>query len=63
MGFGDVAPVGGLARSLVTVQMIADLVLVGLAVKAVLAAVEHGRRRRADERLAAAAGGAVTPRG
>jgi voltage-gated potassium channel len=60
VGFGDIAPVSGIARSLVTVQMIADLVLIGLALKSILAAVEHGRRRRAEER---AAPGAVTRRG
>ena len=62
VGFGDIVPVSQVARSIVTGQMIADLILIGLALKAILAAVQHGRQRRAEER-AAAPGGTVTRRG
>jgi hypothetical protein len=43
VGFGDVAPVSTAARVLVTVQMICNLLVVGVALKVILAAV----RRRA----------------
>lgn len=43
VGFGDIAPVSAAARVLVTVQMIGDLLVVGVALKVILAAV----RRRA----------------
>ncbi|MGY1802208.1 potassium channel family protein [Blastococcus sp. SYSU D00922] len=50
VGFGDIAPVGEAARVVTTVQMVADLVLIGLVVRLFLAAVERGRRRAADLR-------------
>jgi voltage-gated potassium channel len=43
VGFGDITPVSELARVLTTVQMIGDLVLVGLVFKAMLSAVRRGR--------------------
>ena len=45
VGFGDIAPVSELARVLTTVQMVGDLLLIGLGLKVFLAAVDHGRRR------------------
>jgi voltage-gated potassium channel len=45
VGFGDIAPVSEVARVLTTVQMIGDLLLIGLVLKVFTAAV--GRRRRA----------------
>src|SRR3712207_2823080 len=45
VGFGDIAPVSEVARVLTTVQMVGDLLLLGLGLKAFLAAVDHGRRR------------------
>jgi voltage-gated potassium channel len=39
VGFGDIAPVSAAARVLVTVQMIGDLLVVGVALKVILAAV------------------------
>jgi voltage-gated potassium channel len=45
VGFGDITPKTQAARLLVTGQMIADLVVLGLAVKVIVGAVS---RRRAD---------------
>ncbi|MBP2479325.1 hypothetical protein JOF53_008197 [Crossiella equi] len=44
VGFGDLTPVTEPARILVTVQMVGDLLLLGLALRVVLAAVERARR-------------------
>ena len=41
VGFGDIAPVSQSARVLVTVQMIGNLLLVGVALKVILAAVRR----------------------
>ena len=49
VGFGDISPVSDAARVLTTVQMIADLVLIGLVVKAMLSAVERGRAEHGNE--------------
>jgi hypothetical protein len=46
VGFGDIAPVSAAARVVVTIQMIADLVLLGLVLRALLNAVERGRARQ-----------------
>jgi voltage-gated potassium channel len=54
VGFGDISAVSDLARVLVTVQMVGDLLLIGLVLRAFLTAVERGRRR------AATTGDAVT---
>jgi hypothetical protein len=45
VGFGDIAPVSEVARVVTTVQMVGDLLLIGLVLKVVLAAVDRGRRR------------------
>ncbi|GAA4760481.1 potassium channel family protein [Actinomycetospora chibensis] len=45
VGFGDIAPVSTVARVAVTVQMLANLLLLGFVVRAVLDAVERGRGR------------------
>ena len=45
VGFGDISPVSQAARVLTTVQMVGDLLLIGLVLKVFLAAVDHGRRR------------------
>jgi voltage-gated potassium channel len=45
VGFGDIAPVSEVARAVTTVQMVADLLLIGLVLKVFLAAVNQGRRR------------------
>jgi voltage-gated potassium channel len=48
VGFGDITPVSQLARSLVTVQMVGDLILIGLVLRVFLSAVDRGRRRAAE---------------
>ncbi|GAA2750237.1 potassium channel family protein [Amnibacterium kyonggiense] len=45
VGFGDIAPVSAAARVIAMVQMIGDLVLIGIGARALLTAVERGRRR------------------
>ncbi len=47
VGFGDISAVSQAARVLVTSQMVADLLLLGFVLRAVLGAVERGRARRA----------------
>jgi voltage-gated potassium channel len=49
VGFGDIAAVSEVARVLVTVQMIGDLVLIGLVLRVFLTAVDRGRRRAAEQ--------------
>lgn len=46
VGFGDITARSQAARLLVTVQMITNLIVLGLAVKTILAAVRHGLDRR-----------------
>ncbi|MGY1643598.1 potassium channel family protein [Geodermatophilus sp. SYSU D00703] len=48
VGFGDIAPVSEVARVLTTVQMVGDLVLIGLVLKLFLAAVDRRRRASID---------------
>ena len=48
VGFGDISAVSPVARLLVTVQMVGDLVLIGLVLRVFMTAVEHGRRRAAE---------------
>lgn len=47
VGFGDIVPVSGLARVLAMTQMLADVILVGLVVRVMIAAMRQGIRRRA----------------
>jgi voltage-gated potassium channel len=49
VGFGDISAVSALARMLVTVQMVGDLVLIGLVLRVFLTAVDQGRRRAAEQ--------------
>ena len=49
VGFGDVTAKTELARLVVTGQMIADLIIFGVALKVITGAVRHGRQRRADQ--------------
>lgn len=49
VGFGDIAPVTQVARILVMVQMVGDLVLLGGVLRVILGAVERGRQRTAGE--------------
>ncbi|MET9605146.1 potassium channel family protein [Streptomyces sp. NPDC006512] len=46
VGFGDIVPVTQTGRVLTTVQMIADLIVVGLIAKALFGAVRIGMRRK-----------------
>jgi hypothetical protein len=46
VGFGDITPVSQVARIIVTVQMLANLVLVGLVARVLLDAVQEGLRRQ-----------------
>jgi voltage-gated potassium channel len=48
VGFGDIAPVSDTARIIVTVQMMGDLLVLGLLVNAMLEAVRRGRSRRTE---------------
>ncbi|MFJ3881341.1 potassium channel family protein [Streptomyces sp. NPDC090077] len=48
VGFGDIAPATGTARALVTGQMVADLVVVGIVAKALFGAVETGLSRQPE---------------
>jgi len=45
VGFGDISPVSTAARVVVTLQMFANLLLLGLVVRAVLNAVDRGHGR------------------
>jgi hypothetical protein len=48
VGFGDISPVSEVARLLTTVQMVADLLLIGLVLRIFLGAVDR-RRQRPEE--------------
>jgi voltage-gated potassium channel len=45
VGFGDIVPTTEAARLVVTVQMITDLVVIGIAIKAITGAVQRRRQR------------------
>ena len=49
VGFGDIAPVATSARVTTMVQMLGDLVVVGLVLRVMLGAVKEGRQRRAAD--------------
>jgi voltage-gated potassium channel len=46
VGFGDIAPVSEPARVLVTIQMVGNLLVLGLLVRSVLEAVRRGQTRQ-----------------
>jgi hypothetical protein len=48
VGFGDISPASQGARLLVTVQMILDLLVLGLGIRVFLGAVQRGRERPDD---------------
>lgn len=50
VGFGDITPKSEIARLAVTVQMIANLVLIGVGVRTLLGAAQLGLRRRGSDR-------------
>jgi hypothetical protein len=49
VGFGDITAVSQLARVLVTVQMVSDLLVLGVVVRAVATAAQRGNRNRRSE--------------
>lgn len=49
VGFGDIHAVSGPARAVVTAQIVADLILIGLITRLVLRAVQEGLARRGSE--------------
>jgi voltage-gated potassium channel len=49
VGFGDITPVATAARVVAMVQMLGDLVVVGLVLRVMLGAVKEGRQRRAAD--------------
>jgi hypothetical protein len=54
VGFGDITPVTTSARVIAMVQMLGDLVVVGLVLQVMLGAVKEGRQRRAADSAGAA---------
>jgi hypothetical protein len=48
VGYGDITAKSQGARVLVMVQMVADILIIGLGVRVLLGAVERGRQRQAD---------------
>ncbi|KAA9163599.1 two pore domain potassium channel family protein [Amycolatopsis acidicola] len=48
VGFGDIVPVTAVARILVTVQMLGDLLVAGLVLRVIVLAVQRGRERQDD---------------
>jgi Ion channel len=48
VGFGDITATTDPARLVVTGQMIADLIIIGLGARVILGAVTRGRQRRAE---------------
>lgn len=46
VGFGDISPVSPAARAVATIQMLGDLVVVGLVAKTLLGAVQHSLSHR-----------------
>jgi len=49
VGFGDITAKAEAARLVVTGQMIADLVILGLAIKIIVGAISRGRQRRPQD--------------
>lgn len=49
VGFGDIAAKTETARLVVTGQMIADLIVIGLGIRVIVGAVSHGQQRRARQ--------------
>jgi hypothetical protein len=46
VGFGDITATTNAARLLVTAQMVADLVVIGLGARVIVGAVKRGQQRR-----------------
>jgi voltage-gated potassium channel len=50
VGFGDITPKSEFARLVVTVQMLANLILIGVGLRTLLGAAQLGVRRRSEAR-------------
>jgi Ion channel len=50
VGFGDITPKSEIARLVVTIQMIANLILIGVGARTLLGAAQLGLRRRGSDR-------------
>ena len=48
VGFGDIVPVSEVARAVTTVQMLGDLVIVGLVARVLFNAIQRGLSRRGE---------------
>ncbi len=46
VGFGDITPIADAARLMVSVQMICDLVVIGIIVKLITGVAKHARAQR-----------------
>jgi hypothetical protein len=46
VGFGDITAVSSAARAVTTIQMLGDLVVVGLVAKTLIGAVQHSLSHR-----------------
>ena len=57
VGFGDITPVTEPARLVVVIQMILDLVVIGLGVRLILSAVQRGRAAHAGAAVGSGEGG------
>ena len=55
VGFGDISATSQVARRLVTVQMILDLLVLGLGIRVFVGAVQRGRQRQGPDPNAATA--------
>jgi hypothetical protein len=53
VGYGDITPTSQAARVVVTVQMVADLVIIGVAFKAMTGAVQRRRQHQAGQKPSA----------
>jgi voltage-gated potassium channel len=51
VGFGDITARTDGARVLVTIQMILDLVIIGVAIQAIVGAARRGRERQSEKPL------------
>ena len=49
VGFGDITAKSEVARALVTAQMVADIVIVGIGARIIVDAIKHGREQRLEQ--------------
>ena len=53
VGFGDIVPTSQVARLAVTIQMVLNLIVLGLGVRLILGAVQQARQEKSDGRTRA----------